>query len=225
MMDYKNNQAKQVYQDKLVQALVEQAEMQYPSAMVKDTLDDMVEESDSRLQREHKISLEDALQLDGRTMDQYRDELREQAELRIKRMLVLSEFAKQENVEVSDDDVVKSYADLLASAGLQDQATFDNLQLDSPIAQSLRSNAFSQKVMERLEKIGRGEGDLEDEPPAETEESADDSEQAPVEPDAESVDAPESAEEEAVAKTDESVEEETVAEESEDESEDEADED
>ena len=47
----------------LVEMLVEPAEVHYPPYCVSEMLDDMVEETESRMQRERQMSLEDALRL------------------------------------------------------------------------------------------------------------------------------------------------------------------
>ena len=44
-------------------------------------------------------------QLTGKTLDDMKAEMREQAEKRVKFNLILSEIVKAENIEVSDDEV------------------------------------------------------------------------------------------------------------------------
>jgi len=73
MTEYKSNQAQDSYHSAMLSALIEQAELHYPPAMVEDTLDDMIQENEDRLEEEHQISLEDALRLDGHTLEQFRD--------------------------------------------------------------------------------------------------------------------------------------------------------
>ncbi len=160
LLDHKLSQHEQTYREEMIQALVDQAEIHYPPPMVERMMDDMLEDVKARMQREHKISLEDALRLSGKTVDQYREELRPQAEQRIQQSLALGQFGQQEDIQVEDEDVLQSYTDLLVQAGLEDAPGMEDMQLDSALGQSLRANAYDQKVLAHLEQIGRGEVDV-----------------------------------------------------------------
>ncbi len=154
----KQEQTESDYRARLVDQLVDQAELAYPPQMVEDTLDDMVKEATQRIERQQKISLEDALRLEGRTLEQFRAELRPQAERRVAHSLVLNAFARAEEIEVSEDEIVQEYTDLLRQMGMAQQMSEQNLSLDSALGRNLSSNLLGRKVMRRLTRIGRGEG-------------------------------------------------------------------
>lgn len=179
LLEAKAQQQTEAYREKLVAALVAQAEVHYPPAMLEDALDDLVKSTGERIQRERKMSLEDALQLEGLTLAQFREHSVPQAKATLERVLALRTFAEQEGIEVSDDDVVLEYHDLFARLGQELTVPDVNLDLDSTFAQSLRSTAFERKIMERLEQIGRGEAE-DNEALTETEEAA--TEETEVEP-------------------------------------------
>lgn len=163
LMEAKVQQGQDAYRDGLVEALIEQSEVKYPPAMLEETLNDMIESTGQRVRRERNMSLEDALQLDGMTLAQFRENARPQAEARIKRSVVLSEFAKLEGIEVSNDEVVQEYNNLFTAYGGPDVEIPEmNIDLDSQLGQNLRLTALGRKTLERLEKIGRGLGDIED---------------------------------------------------------------
>jgi len=103
------------------------------------------------------MSLEDALRLDGLTLEQFRDQMKPQAEMRVKRSLVLSKLAEQEGVAVSDDEVAQEYKNLLSRIGMVEQLTDRTVDVDSPLGRNLRSNVLGRKVMDRLTAIGRCE--------------------------------------------------------------------
>ena len=159
LLKAKARQKKEAYREELVAALVEQAEAHYPPAMLEDTLDDMIKDTGTRVQRERQMSLEDALQLDGVTLAQLRENLTPQAEASIKRSLVLSAFAEQERIEVSDDEVVLEFNNLFTSLGQEAAIPDMDLDLDSPFGRNLRFSALGRKALERLELIGRGEAE------------------------------------------------------------------
>lgn len=157
ILSSKQEQAETTYRASLVDQLVEQAEIEYPPQMVEETLDNIVEETRQQIQRRQQMSLEDALRLEGRTLEQFREQMLPQAERRLKQSLVLAELARQESIGVSDDEVVQSYNDLFARMGIPQTAAGPSLDIDSDLGRSLRSQVMGQKVMERLASIGRGE--------------------------------------------------------------------
>jgi trigger factor len=159
ILERKRQQSEGGYHEALVDKLVEQAEMAYPPQLIEDTLDDMLETITQRVQQQQKMSLEDALRLQGQTLDQYRQELRPQAENRAKEMLVLRELAVAEQIEVSADEVVQEYSNLLNQYGMAEQMQDVRLDPDNPLARNLQSSVFERKVRIRLAAIARGELD------------------------------------------------------------------
>jgi trigger factor len=158
----KEDQSEAAYRDQLIEKLVAQAEFSYPPQMVEETLDDMVREAEQRIQRQSKMSLEDALRLEGRTLEQFREEMMPQAEVRVERSLALQQFAHLEQISVNDDEVVKEYASFMSQFGpAQQQLTAEDVDLESPLAQNFRNSVFGRKVMERLAAIGRGQAEAE----------------------------------------------------------------
>jgi trigger factor len=122
----------------------------------------MVHETEERVERQSKMSFEDALRLEGRTMDQLREQLRPQAEQRVKQRLALQQFALQEDIAVNDDEVVREYSAFMSQFGSAQQLSNNDVDLASPLAQSFRNSVFGRKVMSRLADIGRGQADAEE---------------------------------------------------------------
>ena len=157
ILTQKKEQAESVYRDQMTAKLVEMATSNYPPQMVSDTLDDIVEETSQRIQRQNKMSLEDALRLEGRTIEQFREEVTSQAEDRVKRSLALRQFALAESIDVGDDEVVKEYSDFLAQIGIEGQMADNDLDISSSMGNNFRNTVFGRKVMACLVAIGRGE--------------------------------------------------------------------
>ncbi|HNT78265.1 MAG TPA: trigger factor [Anaerolineae bacterium] len=157
MGDYKQHQARETYRNALIQELIEHAQIQYPQALVQDTLDDLVKETEERIKRENKISLEDVLRLQGQTMEWFRTQMLPRAETRIKNSLVLSEFARREQITADEDEVVHKFNEIMTANGLEDPTISDNVKIDSPLGQHLFSTVLEEKTLERLEQIARGE--------------------------------------------------------------------
>lgn len=172
LLDAKTQQSQEDYREAMITMMIEQAEISYPPLFLKEMLDDMVASSAERIQREHNITLEDILRLQGRTMEDFRTEMQPNAEQRALRSLLLSTFAHDEKIEVSDDDLTKEYTSLIAAAGLENQAEL-GITVDSPLGQSLRSGLIGRKTMVRIEEIGRGLAISEESAPETVEESED----------------------------------------------------
>lgn len=161
LLDSRQHQAHEHYRDDLVSIMVAQSDVRYPPVMVEDTLDDMLEEMGKRFQREQRMSLDDALKLQGITVEQFRQQMRPQAEANVKRSLVLAKFAETQGVTVSDDEVVQEYHGFLTMMGQANRIDSIPLQFDSPLGRNIRLGILNRKTLEHLEKIGRGEVDAE----------------------------------------------------------------
>jgi trigger factor len=159
IIDRKRQQSESGYYGTLLEQLVAQAEMAYPPQLIEDTLDDMIQTVTERIKQQQKMSLEDALRLQGQTMDQYREEMRPQAEVRAREILVLRELAVAEQIEVSPDEVVQEYSNLLNQFGMTEQMQNMRLDANNPLARNLQASVFERKVRDRLVSIGRGELD------------------------------------------------------------------
>ncbi|MCU0519720.1 MAG: trigger factor [Anaerolineae bacterium] len=156
----KQDQTLAEYRAKLSAQLVEQATVAYPPLLLKETLDDIVDEASKSIESQRKMSLEDGLRLDGLTLEQFREQMRPQAEARIRRSLALSKLAELENVTVSDEEVVQEYTGLMGRLGVVEELSSRKIEVDSPLGRNLRSSALGRKVLDRLASIGRGEGQV-----------------------------------------------------------------
>lgn len=156
LLEFKRMQQESVYQDALLDALIEQAQIRFPPQMLEETLEELLADAEQHMQQDHKISLEDALRMDGRTLEQFREEMSPRARTRLMRSLALSEFMHAEQIQVTDDDVLNAYHELLESFGT-DTETAPPLDFHSELGQNLRQSALGEKVFARLMAIGRGE--------------------------------------------------------------------
>ncbi len=161
LLDAKQSHAQEHYRDDLISILVAQSDVHYPPVMVEDALDDMIENIGKRIQREQRMSFDDALKLQGITAEQFRQQMRPQAEADVKRSLVLSKFAEAQHITVSDDEVVQEYNGFLTAVGQGHRIDSHPVPFDSPLGRNLRLSILNRRTLEHLEKIGRGEVDAE----------------------------------------------------------------
>ncbi len=113
----KQDQATQDAENKLIDDLAEIVEVDIPEVMVETELQSMVQNYETRLMQQG-ISLSQFLQLTGQTVDGLKDSMREDAIKRVKINLGLAEIVKQENVEVTADDVSAEYDRMAELYGL-----------------------------------------------------------------------------------------------------------
>ncbi|MHB8688645.1 MAG: trigger factor [Candidatus Dormibacteraceae bacterium] len=89
----------------VVTALVEASSVEVPEALVDRELTSQLESMERTLNRQG-LKLERYLEYLGRTLDQWMADQRPDAEARLKVDLVLAEYARRENLEPSDEDVI-----------------------------------------------------------------------------------------------------------------------
>jgi len=85
--------------------LVEGAVITFPSVMLEEYLDSMIDEQDSMIRRQQGVSLADFLKMTGQGMDDLRANLSEAAETRLKRALSMGKLAELEKLVVSDEEM------------------------------------------------------------------------------------------------------------------------
>lgn len=129
-------EADERYKEAVLQAVIDRSTVQFPPILIERELDQMLEEQDQAL-KARGLNLERALNLEHKTREQLRNELREVAERRVKRSLILGEIVKRENIEVTPQETEQANL----SAG----------------------HLLAQKAINRLVSIARGEESTESE--------------------------------------------------------------
>ena len=110
------DEAEKDIDNQISEKLVELAQGDIPDAMYERQVDEMIRDFEARLRSQGlNVGLNDYLQYMGMDMDSLRNVYRADAEKIVKRKLVLEAIAKKENIEVTDEDVEKEYADIAES--------------------------------------------------------------------------------------------------------------
>ena len=97
-------EAKREQEDEAIAAIVEDSEMEIPEAMIQTQCEDMVNEFAQRI-AQSGLTMEQYMQFSGQTVQGLMEQVRPEAETRIKTSLVLEAIVKAEGIEVSDADV------------------------------------------------------------------------------------------------------------------------
>lgn len=118
--DRKAAEAKSKKESEAIEKVVADSKMDIPEAMIQTQVNRMAEDFAQRLQQQG-LSLEQYFQYTGLTADKIIDDMKPEAEKRIKNSLVLEAIAKAENIEVSDEEF---------EAELQKMADMYKMELD-----------------------------------------------------------------------------------------------
>lgn len=100
----KQNEADNKFEEELIDTLIANCEVELPDVMVENELDKMLNDMQQRLSSQG-ATLELYLQIMGKTAEEMRADLTEQAIKNVKYSLILTEIVKAENIEVSDEEV------------------------------------------------------------------------------------------------------------------------
>ena len=97
-------EAKREQEDEAIAAIVEASEMEIPEAMIQTQCEDMVNEFAQRI-AQSGLTMEQYMQFSGQTVQGLMEQVRPEAETRIKTSLVLEAIVKAEGIEATDADV------------------------------------------------------------------------------------------------------------------------
>ena len=100
----KEDEAKRTKEDEAIQKIIDKSEMEIPEAMIDTQCENMVNEFAQRI-AQSGLSMEQYMQFSGLTLDKLKEQVRPEAETRIKSSLVLEQIAKDENIQVSDEEI------------------------------------------------------------------------------------------------------------------------
>jgi trigger factor len=104
LTEKKVSDAKAEKEDKVVEAIVANSQMDIPAAMLAEQQRQMAEDFAQRIQYQSGITLDQYFQFTGLTKEAFLEQLKPQAEKRIKSRLVLEAVVKAENIEASEEE-------------------------------------------------------------------------------------------------------------------------
>jgi len=117
LKEKKESSAKAATQDSLVEQVTANAEIDLPEVMVDSELDRMVREFEQQIQAQG-LSMDLYYQFSGTDQNGLRDQMKEEAEKRVRANLTLEAIADTENLEASDADVDQEIENMAKMYGL-----------------------------------------------------------------------------------------------------------
>lgn len=116
--EQKENDAKRTKEDEAIQKIIDKSSMDIPEAMLDTQCENMINEFAQRI-AQSGLSMEQYMQFSGLTLDKLKEQVRPEAETRIKSSLVLEQIAKDENIEVTDDEINAEVEKMAAAYGME----------------------------------------------------------------------------------------------------------
>jgi len=159
-------QTNEEYGNRALDAMVEQAEIKYPEAMVMDQVQQLLQRLDDNL-RQNRLTLNDYLQIYRRSINDLAAEYRPAAENIVRRSLIMREVGLAEKLDISDEALNARLDEMLDVVDEAEKAQARELLANDMMRDSVRENMMRERIMERITAIARGE-----EPELGTEETA-----------------------------------------------------
>lgn len=140
--------AKRTLENKIVDAVAENSEIDIPEKMVEDQLDQMYQNMAMNLQQQG-IPFDKYLEYTGSNVDQWREESKDEAEKQVRISLSLEAISEKEGISVSDEELDTKIAEL-AEKNNQDPKTFKQFLLLQGRLSDLSYGMTMEKVIDFL---------------------------------------------------------------------------
>ncbi len=162
-------------EDEAVQKIIEASSMDIPEAMIDTQCENMIDEFAQQIQQSG-LTMEQYMQYSGMTVPKLREQIRPEAINRIQSSLVLEQIAKDEGIEISDDEFAEETAKMAESYGMpvEDLRGYMNEGDTSTMKKEMAIRKAIDLVMDNVVEV---------EAPAEEAEAAEDAKEAEIEAD------------------------------------------
>lgn len=150
----KENRAKTVKENRVVDKIVENAKVELPELMVETKVDGTIDDY-SRQMMSQGMSIDDYMKYTGMTMEKLREQVKPQAEKDLMTGLVLEAIAKKEDVQVTEDDVaaeIKKMADMYQMK-VEDVEKFINDEAKENIKENLKVQKAVELCVEKAKFV------------------------------------------------------------------------
>lgn len=151
--------------DAYLRQLIAQTEFDIPDALIEQEADQLLHQQEREFAR-YSITLEQMLQYRGKTHDEAVEELKPQAEERLKTTLALREIVRKEGLSIADREIDEEVARMVASYE-EEQRERARALLSNQLRSTVAGTVLDKKLRERLIAIATGNA-----PPLEVREAA-----------------------------------------------------
>ena len=124
-------------EDEVIKAVCDEAKVDIPEGMIELEIDNMAKDIETRLSYQG-MKLEQYLKMMNKTMADFRNENKEQAEKSVKSRLVLEAVGKDAAIEVSDEEVSDKIKEMAKNYGRKEEDVKDNPELIKYVKDNLK---------------------------------------------------------------------------------------
>jgi trigger factor len=153
MLERKQAEEDQRFRSEAIDGLVAGASIEYPEIMVEHEIDHVVKDMTGSEMSQYAAHL----QRIGRSEAEFKSQFREAAIERLKRGLVLAKLTEAEGIDATEADIDAEMDRIVAPMPEEDGARFRELFASPEGIDSIKRNIISQRTLERLVTIARGE--------------------------------------------------------------------
>lgn len=139
--------AKYELEDAIMKAVCDNVEIEIPSGMIETEIDNMTKEIEQRLSYQG-MQLENYLQMIGKTVEDFRKEYEEQAQVSVKSKLVLEAIIKEEKIEPAKEDVDNKIKEMAEMYGNKEEELRKNEGFVKYIEEALKNEKAVDFVVE-----------------------------------------------------------------------------
>ena len=148
LAERKEKEAQGVRENAVVEKVAANAEVEIPQSMIDSEVQNMLRDFDNRL-RNQGMNLEMFLSFSGQTTSDLQEQMKGDAEKRVRNNLVLEQIAKEENIEVSEEDINKEL-ETMAEAYKRSADEIRSILTANGSLDSLREEISLRKTIELL---------------------------------------------------------------------------
>lgn len=150
------------FEEKLINAVVEQAQIEYPPILIDLEIERILNEQARQLQLTGQ-GMDQYLKSINKTSEQLHEELRPVAVKNVTASLVLGKIAREEKIEVTETDIENGINNMTRNVAADKKDEFRKL-LDTPrTRESLEQSLKTRKTIERLIEIAKNTSEIKQE--------------------------------------------------------------
>jgi trigger factor len=149
-------EAESRFASEVLTATVERGRIEFPPVLLERELDSLLEERDRVSKQQEGLTLDNWLEINKKSKEEYRDELRPRAVERLKRGLALGKVVELEGITAEEEEVEVEIERRSSAFGEQADKARDVFSSPDNM-RSIASDLLTSKALQRLMAIARGE--------------------------------------------------------------------
>ncbi len=158
LKEEKEHQAKHARENALIEQAAENAEIDIPEIMIENEQERMLRELEQRLAQQG-LNLELYSQFTGQDEDTLKESMRKDAEKRVRVSLTLEAIAKEENIEVTDEEVEEELKKMSETYNLEVDQIKKILGNTDSIRDELKFNKAVQLLVDHSKTVEKNESE------------------------------------------------------------------